>query len=79
MSSQLFAIATRALEYAIVDSERTQRAIARRLRMDETRLSRIVNRKVRATPREREKLSRFFQKPEAELFQLPADQEAVAS
>jgi excisionase family DNA binding protein len=58
----------KALKHAIVDSERTQRAIARRTRIDETRLSRIVKGELTATDRERAKLARHLQRPVSELF-----------
>lgn len=58
----------KALKHAIVDSERTQRAIARRTRIDETRLSRIVKGELTPTERERAKLARHLQRPVSELF-----------
>lgn len=67
MKSQKLAM-NKALKHAIVDDGRTQRAIARRLRMDETRLSRIVKGELQATKQERAKLARHLQRPVSELF-----------
>lgn len=57
-----------ALKVAILETGRTQRATARRLRMDETRLCKIISGKESATVREQRKLSKFTGKPVEELF-----------
>jgi len=76
MTSQVFATANRALKIAIIDSGRTQRAIARSARIDETRFSRIVSGQVQTVAKERRRIARVLRKPEAELF---PDVEALAS
>lgn len=68
MKSQELARANTALRVAIVESTKTQRTIARRVRMDETRLSKIVRGHESATPRERKALARVLHRTEAELF-----------
>lgn len=68
MTSQQFASTTKALKHAIVDSEKTQRAIARSTRIDETRLSRIASGQIEAKPRERKALAKLLGRPQEELF-----------
>lgn len=58
----------KALKHAIVDSDRTQRVIARRTRIDETRLSRIISGQAFPFPREVKALARVLGKPVDELF-----------
>lgn len=69
MKSQKLAKRNIVLKVAILNSGRTQRATARRLRMDETRLSKLIAGDGIPTKREREKLARAVGRPEAELFQ----------
>ena len=68
MKSQKLASRNLALKFAILESGRTQRATARRLRMDETRLSKIIHGKEVAEDHEREKLSRLLARPQSDLF-----------
>lgn len=69
MKSQTLAIANRvAMEHAIVDSGFTQRRIARKLRIDETRLSRIINARIVPTAREQKRIATFLRRSQAELF-----------
>lgn len=68
MKSQKVATPNRALEHAIVDSGRTQRELARRMGMDETRLSRIVSGKARLFPRERRAIAKALRLPQRVLF-----------
>ncbi len=68
MTSQTFASSDKALKHAIVDSEKTQRQIARSTRIDETRLSRIASRQVAPKPREMKALARVLGRPQDELF-----------
>lgn len=70
----------RILAHAIVDSDRTQRAIARSARMHETRLSRIISGEVKPTDTERRRLARALRKSgksEDELFGPLADESAA--
>lgn len=66
-----------ALKVAIVQSGKKQRAIARKTRIPETRLSHIVRGRLEATKTERELLARTLSRSVSELF--PADMEAVVS
>ncbi len=71
MTSQQIAISNKALKHAIVDSDMRQRVIAKRTRIDETRLSRIASGQLHATERERKALARVLGRPQHELF--PSD------
>lgn len=75
MSSQELASPNRALNHAIVDSGLTQRRIAKRARLDETRLSKIKHGRAIATAREKEKLAKVLGCQRADLF--PADDAAA--
>lgn len=68
MKSQTIASLNTALKVAIIERRITQRRLARRLRMDETRLSRIITRQVVPFPRERKALARALNVAEAALF-----------
>lgn len=58
-----------ALKLAIVQSGRTQRAIAKSARMPEMRVCRIVYRDSKPpTPREKQKLARVLKQPVESLF-----------
>ena len=59
----------RALKVAIAASGYKQKEVARRARIDQWRLSRIVQRDVVAKPEERARLARVLQVPETELFE----------
>ena len=76
MNSQELASFNLALKVAILASGQTQRQLARRVRIDETRLSRIVRGRVVAFPKERRRLAKVLQRVEVELF--PPRIEAVA-
>ena len=67
----------RALKHAIVDSGRTQRAIARQTRIDETLLSRYVNGWDDPDERDRKQLAKVLKKTEAELFGGSASESAA--
>ena len=56
------------LKWAIFKSGYTQRALSKRLRMDETRLSRLVQGQAQPFPSEREALSRALGFDEEALF-----------
>lgn len=56
------------LKLAILASGQTQRVIAKRAAIDETKLSRLVRGTVRPFPDEREALARVLNRSEAELF-----------
>jgi len=56
------------LKWAIFKSGHTQRALARRLKMDETRLSRLVRGQAQPFPHERKLLSDALHKEESDLF-----------
>lgn len=56
------------LKYAILMTGKTQRALARRLRMDETRLSRIVRGQAQPFPHERVALAKALDRLECDLF-----------
>jgi len=73
MDSQTFNRFNRALKVAIVDSRRTQRWIARRTRIDETRLSRIISCQAHPFPEEKRALARVLAKSEDELFGAGAE------
>lgn len=62
----------KALAHAIVDSDMTQRQIARKARIDETRLSRIISGQTPATPREQKALARVLAKAPSALFTVAA-------
>ena len=68
MKSQKLAKRNLTLKVAILTSGRTQRATAKRLRMDETRLSKLIAGEGIPTARERAKLARAVGRSEAELF-----------
>ena len=68
MQSQKVARRNVALKIAILETGRTQRATARRLRMDETRLSKLIAGQGIPTERERRQLSKATGKPEDVLF-----------
>ncbi len=68
MHSQKLTTRNVALKIAILETGRTQRATARRLRMCETRLSKLIAGQGIATERERRRLSQVTGKPESELF-----------
>jgi transcriptional regulator with XRE-family HTH domain len=76
MKSQKLASRNLALKFAILESGRTQRETAKRLRMDETRLSKIIGGEAIAYEREREKLAQLLGRPQSELFPVP---ESIAS
>jgi transcriptional regulator with XRE-family HTH domain len=78
MTSQKLATKNRALKIAIVDAAITQRRLAKRARIDETKLSRIISGEVLATPKEQKTIARILQRSIDELFSTP-DAEAVAS
>jgi transcriptional regulator with XRE-family HTH domain len=56
------------LKWAIFNSGQTQRALAKRLHMDETRLSRLVQGQAQPFPEEREALSKALGFREDALF-----------
>lgn len=56
------------LKYAILAAGKTQRALARRLRMDETRLSRIVRGQAQPFAWERVALAKALERLESDLF-----------
>ena len=58
----------RSLKVAIVASGLTQKAVAKRARIDIWRLSRIVHGDVTTRPEERRRLSRILQRPIGQLF-----------
>lgn len=66
-----------ALKIAIVQSGQTQRALARRLDIDETRFSRIVSGEVEAYADERRAIARALGKGVRELFS--ADHERISA
>lgn len=66
-----------ALKLAIVASEQSQRLVARKARIDEVRMSKIVTGREEATEKERDRLAHILHRTAAELF--PAAQAAVAS
>lgn len=68
MTSQKVASRRRELKHAIVDDGRTQRVIARRAEIDETRLSRILSGEVDPYKGEMRALSRVLHKPQRVLF-----------
>lgn len=70
MKSQILVTHNRALKHAIVDSGRTQRAIARTARIDETRLSRITTGQIQPIASERKRLARILQRSQADLFPM---------
>jgi transcriptional regulator with XRE-family HTH domain len=74
MTSQKVAPYNTALKVAIIDSGKTQRQVARRARIDETRFSRIITGQVAPFPIERERLAKILKKTELELFPAPAAQ-----
>lgn len=84
MQSQKLARYNLALKQAILSRQSarrrplTQREVARRADMDETRLSRIVRGSEQPTPEERKALSRVLRRPQAELFPVP-DQSVMAA
>jgi transcriptional regulator with XRE-family HTH domain len=57
------------LKVAITASGRKQKDVARRARIDQWRLSRIVTRDVTPRPEERARLARVLGRSEAELFE----------
>lgn len=71
MTSQVFATPNKALKHAIVDDGRSQRTIAGRTHIEETRLSRILSGQIVPTPKERRALSRILRRPIRELFPSP--------
>lgn len=76
MNSQELASLNLALKFAILASGLTQRRLARRTRIEETRLSRIVRGQVVPVPRERRALAKALGRVEVDLF--PPRVEAVA-
>jgi transcriptional regulator with XRE-family HTH domain len=76
INSQKLESRPRALRHAIVDSELTQRRLARRVRIDETRLSRIVSGQISPTDREARSIAKALGVTVDEVF---AVREAVAS
>lgn len=72
MKSQKVVRFNMALKVAILQSGMTQRRIARRSRIDETRLSRIISQQVQSFPFERQALARVLKCSEAELFEAAA-------
>ena len=76
MSSQEFDSFNLALKVAILANGLTQRQLAKRVHIDETRLSRIVRGQVAAFPSERRVLAKVLKRTEVELF--PPRVEAVA-
>ena len=68
MKSQTIANMNMTLKLAILQRRLTQRRLARRARIDETRLSRIISRQAIPFPRERKALSRELNVAEHELF-----------
>ncbi len=81
MNSQTLANVNMALKLAIVHSRMTQRRLARRIRIDETRLSRIISRQAIPFPRERKKIARALKVSEAEIFPetVPQSEQAVSA
>lgn len=86
MKSQKVASYNMALKVAIAESGRTQRAIAKAARMDETRLSRIVRQQVVPFKHEQTALARVLGSSVGALFVPPPatspegqSEEAVAS
>lgn len=57
-----------ALKIAIIQSGITQRRLSRKLRMDETRFSRIVSRQIAPTEKERKAIAKAVNYDEAILF-----------
>jgi transcriptional regulator with XRE-family HTH domain len=72
MASQDFEKFNIALKTAILQSKQTQRRVARRTRIDETRLSRIVRGQVVPFPREKRALARVLGVAIDVLFPEPA-------
>lgn len=56
------------LKLAIVASGRTQREVAKRVGMDQWRLSRIIAEDITPRPEERTKIARILRLPVEELF-----------
>lgn len=70
------------LKLAIVASGRTQRAIAKRARIDETRLSRLLRNEAKPFKAEKKRLARVLHSTVDELFPQAGDasrEEAMAS
>lgn len=72
MKSQKLAIRNLALKVAILESGRTQRETAKRIRMDETRLCKIIAGHGIPTKAERRRLAKVTGKPEDVLFAVAA-------
>lgn len=74
MTTQVVATYNTALKSALLETKDrrgrplTQRAVARRARIDETRFSRILSGQLESTPRERKAIARVLQRDEATLF-----------
>ncbi len=77
MKSQQVARLNRALKVAIIDSGTTQGRIAKRARIEKTRMSRIVRGSITPKNKEQQALARVLNVQRAELF--PVHEEAAAS
>lgn len=61
-----------ALKVAIVQSQKQQRAIARRARLSETRFSHIVRGRIEPTSKEKERIAKALSCPVTDLFPVAA-------
>jgi transcriptional regulator with XRE-family HTH domain len=68
MKPQLSATYNVALKTAIVAARLTQRAVARRARIGETRFTRIVSGEYEPTEKERARLAKILGRSESDLF-----------
>jgi len=66
-----------ALKVAIVQSEQTQRAIAKRAGMSELRLSQLVTRRLEPTPDDKRGLAKALRCRQSDLF--PTEQTSVSA
>lgn len=78
MNKQHVARLNLALKVAILESGKTQRVIAVRTGIDETRLSRIVRGQISPVKLERKALTRVLHKAESELFPAEPEPESKA-
>ena len=72
MKSQTFATRDKALKVAIAGSVFSNRRLAKRLRIHESRLSRIVNGRVSATARECARIAQTLGMSPSDLFEVSA-------
>lgn len=70
MESQQIASSRFPLKVAIADSPLTQRVIAERAEIDETRLSKIIHGRVPAKPEEKRAIARILRHPMRVLFPI---------